>query len=122
MPHGINCKSSISNGSKNSPRTQPRGRSSISGWTHSHTHKDTNMPRTSEMMESKYLKKEDFDEDGTICTIADFERVNVAKEDEKPEMKWMMTFKEFDKGMVLNSTNIQLAEGAMGSDNTDDWI
>ena len=80
------------------------------------------MPRTSEMMESKYLKKEDFDEDGTICTIAGFERVNVAKEDERPEMKWIMTFEEFDKGMVLNSTNIQLAEAAMGSDNTDDWI
>jgi len=80
------------------------------------------MPRTSEMMESKYLKKEDFDEDGTICTVRGFERVNVAKEDERPEMKWVMTFEEFDKGMVLNSTNIQLAEAAMGSDNTDDWI
>lgn len=74
------------------------------------------------MIESKYLKKEDFDEDGTICTIRDFQKVNVAKEDEKPEMKWTMLFEEYDKGLVMNSTNIQLAEKAFDSDNTDDWI
>jgi len=80
------------------------------------------MPRTGEMIESKYLKKEDFDEDGTIVTIRDFQKVNVAKEDERPEMKWIMLFEEYDKGLVMNTTNIQLAEAAMGSDNTDDWI
>ena len=80
------------------------------------------MPRTSEMIESKYLKKEDVGEDGTIVTIAAFERVNVAMEGEAPEYKWTMQFEEFAKPMVLNSTNINLCEKALGSDNTDDWI
>lgn len=80
------------------------------------------MPRTSEMIESKYLKKEDVGEEGTIVTIAKFERVNVAMEGEAPEYKWTMRFDEFDKPMVLNSTNINLCEKALGSDNTDDWI
>lgn len=79
------------------------------------------MPRTGEMIESNYLKKEDFDEDGTIVTVRKFERKNVAKETDLPEFKWIMYFKEYDKGIVLNSTNIQLAEAAFGSDNTDDW-
>lgn len=80
------------------------------------------MPRTSEMIESKYLKKEEVGEDGTIVTIADFARVNVAMDDQPPDFKWTMRFEEFDKPMVLNSTNIQLAENALGSDNTDDWL
>lgn len=80
------------------------------------------MPRVSEMMESKYLKKEDVGENGTIVTVSGFERVNVAMEDQPPEHKWVMRFKEFDKPMVLNSTNIQLCEKIFGSDNTDDWM
>lgn len=80
------------------------------------------MPRTSEMIESKYLKKEEVGEDGTIVTIAAFEKVNVALEDAPAEWKWTMSFREFDKPMVLNSTNINLCEKALGSDNTDDWI
>lgn len=80
------------------------------------------MPRTSEMVESKYLKKEEVGEDGTVVTVSGFERVNVAMDDQPPDHKWTMSFAEFDKPMVLNSTNIQLAEKAFGSDNTDDWM
>lgn len=80
------------------------------------------MPRTSEMIESNYLKKEDFDEDGMIVTVSNFKKVNVAQEGQPPEHKWCMYFEEFEKPMVLNSTNIQLAEKAFGSDNTDDWL
>ena len=80
------------------------------------------MPRVHEMMESKYLKKEEVGEDGAIVTVKKFERVNVAMDDQTPDMKWVMHLHEFEKPMVMNSTNIQLAEKAMGSDNTDDWI
>ncbi len=80
------------------------------------------MPRVSEMLESKYLKKEDVGEDGVICTVSGFERVNVAMDDQPPEHKWVMRLKEFEKPMVLNSTNLQLCEKAFGSDNTDDWM
>ena len=79
------------------------------------------MPKASQMIESKYLKKEDVDGE-VIVTIAKIGQGNVAMEDKPVEMKWMIRFKEFPKPMVLNSTNIQLLVKACGSDDTDDWI
>jgi len=78
--------------------------------------------KTSTMIESKYLTKDDAGEDGTVVTIKAFERVNMAQEGKPAEHKWVMYFREFPKGMVMNGTNIQLAEKALGSDETDDWI
>lgn len=79
------------------------------------------MPRVHEMIESKYLRQADVQED-TIVTIRKFGKVNVAQEDQPPEEKWAVAFTEFKKPMVLNSTNIQLLEKMFGSDNTDDWV
>ena len=76
--------------------------------------------RASDMIESKYLKQSDIDGD-TIVTVQKLGKGNVAQEDEPPEHKWMIRFKEFPKAMVLNSTNIQLLEKALGEE-TDDWI
>ena len=80
------------------------------------------MPKVSEMKTSKFLKKSDVGEDGTLVTIVDVIEVNVGMEGKEPDMKWCMTFKEFDKPMVLNSTNAQLCERFLGSDDTVDWI
>ena len=79
------------------------------------------MPRTHEMIDSKYLKQQDIQDD-TLVTIAGLKKLNVALEDQDPQMKWCLKFKEFDKPMVLNATNIVLLERACGSDNTDDWM
>ena len=78
------------------------------------------MPRTSEMRESKFLKKEDVGV-GSLMTIEGVTQHNVAKEGADPELKWCMTFAESDKPLVLNATNIQICEAIFGSDNTDDW-
>ena len=78
------------------------------------------MPKTSEMRDSKFLKKEDVGA-GALMTVAGCERHNVAKEGAEPEMKWCMTFHEAEKPLVLNATNIQLCESIFGSDDTDDW-
>lgn len=78
------------------------------------------MPRTSEMVQSKYLKTADVP-DPVIVTVTKVGRVNMAKEDAAPEYKWAIRFKEFDKPMVLNSTNIKIAEKVFGSDDTDEW-
>lgn len=78
-------------------------------------------PRTSEMRESKFLKKEDVGR-GVLATISGCVRKNVAAEGADPEPKWCLTFQELDKPLVLNSTNIQLCEQICGSDNTDDWV
>jgi hypothetical protein len=79
------------------------------------------MAKTSEMIPSNYLKQSDFPED-YIVTVVKVERKNIAMEGKPAEYKWLMSFREFDKPMVLNSTNIHAMEKACGSDDTDDWI
>jgi len=79
------------------------------------------MPTISQMIESKYLKQGDIEEE-TEVTIIKIGQLNVAREDEQPEMKWAVRFEELKKPMILNSTNIQLLAKACGSEDTDDWI
>lgn len=77
------------------------------------------MPRIHEMIESKFLKKEDAG-DGILVTIRGVERRDVGTESE-PEQKWVLLLEEA-KPLVLNSTNLALIEKAIGSDNSDDWV
>ena len=77
--------------------------------------------RIGEMKESKYLKKEDVGT-GKLVTIASMEQQNVAMEDQPPDMKWVLHFHEYNKGMVINWTNIQLIAKAVGSEETNDWV
>lgn len=77
--------------------------------------------KTSAMKESKFLKKEDVG-DGVPLTIIGVESRNVAMTGEPAEPKWCLLFKEVDKPLVLNSTNLQLCERIFKSDETDDWI
>lgn len=79
------------------------------------------MPRTSEMVSSKYLKGSDVP-DPVIVTIKGVKQVNIAKDDAEPEYKWAVKFAEFEKPMILNVTNIRIAEKALNSFDTDEWI
>ena len=79
------------------------------------------MPKTSEMRESKFLKKEDVGA-GALMTITGCEQYNVAMSGAEPEHKWCLTFAEADKPLVLNSINTQICERICESDDTDDWI
>lgn len=79
------------------------------------------MAKISEMLPSSYLKQTDFDESGAIVSVASVAQKNVAREDEPLEMKWLVHFNEFEKAMVLNTTNINALAKACGSDDTDDW-
>jgi hypothetical protein len=79
------------------------------------------MPKIHEMLESKFLKKEDV-QAGVLLTIQSVVQKNVAKQGADPEMKWCLTFVEEDKPFVLNSTNIQLCQAIFGSDDTDEWL
>jgi hypothetical protein len=97
---------------------ETRHRSFHSLYIQAHTMKVT------QMLDSKYLKRSDLDEfDGeAIVTIRKIGRANIARDDEPEEMKWLMKFAEFDKPLVLNTTNIQLIAQATGCDDTDDWM
>ena len=77
--------------------------------------------RIGEMKESKYIKKEDVGSGKTV-TIMRLDQQDVSMENEPESMKWTIYFKEFDKGMVLNWTNMQLIARATGSEETDDWV
>ncbi len=79
------------------------------------------MPRTNDMIPSKYLKKGDVGL-GQLWTIKGIEQVNVAKEDDEPQMKWILHFNETPKGLALNKTNIQRLEKILNSDDTDGWL
>ena len=79
------------------------------------------MPKLSEMRESKFLKKEEVDP-AVLVTINGIEKHNVAMEGADPEYKWCMTFKELDKPLVMNMTNLQMTSMICGSEDTDDWM
>ena len=78
------------------------------------------MPNINDMVQSKYLKQADIP-DPIIVTVQGVKQVNMAKDDEAPEMKWAIKFRELDKPMVLNTTNIHVAAKVFGSNDTDDW-
>jgi hypothetical protein len=81
---------------------------------------ETQMALVKDMIQSKYLRKEDIDDD-TVYTIRGVRQDNLAKEDQPAEMRWVMGFKEQPKPMVLNITSIRVLEQAYGGD-TDHWI
>jgi hypothetical protein len=85
---------------------------------HTTTHKDKHM-KLDDMLESKFLKQSDFPQD-RLLTIVGVKRENMAKEDEAPEYRWTVKFKELDKPMVANSTNLKRIFRICGDD-TDDW-
>lgn len=78
------------------------------------------MPKTSEMKNSEFIKKEDVGR-GLLVTMTTVTKKNVAKDGAEPEYKWCLAFAELEKPLVLNSTNIQLIEQITGSDDTDHW-
>lgn len=75
------------------------------------------MAKVSDMIVSKYLKKEDFDED-QVCTIKDCKLEEISQQG---ETKWILYFREHQKGLVLNTTTIRVLEQAFG-DTTEDWV
>lgn len=74
-----------------------------------------------QMKQSKYIKKEDIKPNGNLVTIKSLRLENVAPQDQERDEKWTIFFREFDKGMVLNWSNIQLIAKATGSEDTDSW-
>ena len=72
--------------------------------------------KVSEMIVSKFLRKEDFPDD-MICTIKGISLEDVSD----TEQRWVLAFREHAKGMVLNITTIRVLEQAFGDD-SDGWI
>jgi hypothetical protein len=73
------------------------------------------MASINDIKSSKFLKKEDVGE-GVLVTIKSLEQENVAKEGAEPEMKFVLHFNEFEKPLVLNSTNAQIIAKITGAE------
>lgn len=76
--------------------------------------------KISELKQSKYLTKDDCTPPITV-TITKVTKENLAKDNEPPEMKYVLNFQEC-KPMVLNVTNGNLIAHVTGSEETDDWV
>ncbi len=74
----------------------------------------------SDLSESKYLRKEEC-EPPIRVTIVGIAKENLAKENEAPEYKYILNFKEC-KPLVLNKTNGGRIAHVLGSPETDDWV
>ncbi len=79
------------------------------------------MPKVSDLRDSRFLTKNDVEPD-MLVTIEKYAEENVAMESQAPELKWVLYFKEFDKPLVLNTTNGQVIEILTGTDDFDGWI
>ncbi len=71
--------------------------------------------KASDLTPSKYLKQSDV-EPPKLVTIAGVEKV---KFDDKE--KWAMSFRELDKPLLLNKTNINRTVKATGTDDVGSW-
>ena len=76
--------------------------------------------KLNDMLPSKYLKQSDVDGE-VVVTVTAVKRVNVARDDEAAEYKYVIQFAEYEKPMVLNATNTKRLFKSLGSD-TEDWI
>jgi len=79
------------------------------------------MAKVSDMLSSKYIKKDDVGTAGRVFTIRSCSRENVAKQNEAPEHKWVLRFDGTEKGMVLNNKNIKSLQEHYGDD-SDAWV
>lgn len=57
-----------------------------------------------------------------LVTITGYREFNVALEGAEEDLRWTLSFREFEKPLVLNSTNGQIIAAIMGSDEAEDWI
>lgn len=72
--------------------------------------------KTSQMVQSKFLKKDDFPQP-EVLSIRGVSLEEVGRNEER----WVLYFNERTKGIVLNVTKIKQLEAAYGDD-TDHWV
>jgi hypothetical protein len=76
--------------------------------------------KISELKKSRFMTKDDC-EPPIKVTIAHISEENVAMENQAPDMRWALNFKEDLKPMILNSINAQIIAQITKSEETDDW-
>lgn len=72
--------------------------------------------------ESKYLKHQDLNGQDTVLTIRTVTREDIKDKEGISKKKFILYFQELEKGLVLNTTNMNTLYGLFKSDDSDDWI
>jgi hypothetical protein len=79
--------------------------------------------KTSQMKDSKYIKRDDLGETmseqsaGIIVTVrGDVYKENLAMEGQPEEQKWVIEFEEIEKPMIINPVNIDMLSSLLGDD------
>ncbi len=71
--------------------------------------------------ESKFLKHQELDGQDWVVTIDRVERQEMKNNDGKQEKKFVLFFKEIEKGMILNATNMHTITTLLKSDESENW-
>lgn len=71
--------------------------------------------------ESKYLKHEELEDKDWVVTI-DRVAQEVLENNGEKQKKWILYFKEIEKGLVLNATNGKTLIKILGTDEMNDWV
>lgn len=79
------------------------------------------MPNISVLKESNYLQKSDVEPPVLVTIKGDMVQENIAKEGQPEDLKWCLYFQEYEKPLIVNSTNGQLIAKALGSEESSDW-
>lgn len=72
--------------------------------------------------ESKYLKYQDLNDQDWVVTISNVTRDDIKDKDGSSKKKFVVHFKESEKGLVLNTTNMNMLYKLLQSDDSDQWI
>jgi len=73
--------------------------------------------------ESKWLKHTDLEEgQDHVVTIEKFSKENMAIPGQPKQERWVLYFKEFDKGIGLNATNGKMLCKLFKSEEMEDWV
>lgn len=82
------------------------------------------MPNINDSFSSKYLRASDIGEEGAsaVVTIMRVGMESMKNQSGQQETRPTLTFREFDKPLVLNKTNAKKIASLLKSQDTDDWI
>ena len=72
--------------------------------------------------ESRYLKHQDLNGADMVLTIARVTREEIQDKDGTSKKKFILYFKELEKGLVLNTTNMNTLYAVLKTDESDEWI
>ena len=75
----------------------------------------------STMFPSKYLAGVDFEDEDRILTITSLDEEEIDDKEKGKILKYIIWFKEEDKSLILNKTNVNNLIGLFGPE-TDDWV